>query len=115
MGKYRVSYDDKASSIVMELSGYFTDDDAINFVHDFIHLSNKCKTDETNLILDSGLLFIYPCYIRDKLSEIFKLYKDLGYKLVRFKVFKAQKEMVRKVKELCIQYDLNYDIFIIDL
>lgn len=114
MGKYKVSFDDKASSIVMELSGHFSDDDARNFVHDFINLSNKYKTDDTNLILDSGLLFIYPCDIKDKLSNIFKLYKDLGYNLVRFKVFKAQKEMVRKVKELCVYYDLNYDIFITD-
>ena len=59
MGKYRVTEDKKANSIIMELSGYFTDEDAINYVKNFVEISNRVKTEDTYLVLDCGSLYIY--------------------------------------------------------
>lgn len=62
MGKYRVTEDKKANSIIMELSGYFTDEDAINYVKNFVEISNRVKTEDTYLVLDCGLLYISNRY-----------------------------------------------------
>lgn len=114
MGQYKVAYDEKAGSLNMNISGHFTEEDGINYMNDFVEMSSKYQTTETYLTLDCGLLFIYPCYVIEALHEVFKVYKDLGYKLVRFKVFKAQKEMARKFIELCNIVGLEHDVFEVD-
>lgn len=114
MGRYEVSYDEKAGSINMYLSGFFSEEDANNYVNDFIALSKRYQTTDTYLILDSALLFIYPHDMIGALSDIFKMYKAFEYKLVRLKIFKAQKEMMNKFIEMCDRVGLKHDIFYID-
>lgn len=114
MGRYSVNYDEKAGSINMYLSGFFNEEDGANYVKDFIDLSKKYQTSETYLILDCALLFIYPCDIIVTLLDVFKMYKAFNYKLVRFKIYKAQKEMMNKFNELCNRVGINYDTFYID-
>ncbi|MFW2490405.1 hypothetical protein D2A34_19585 [Clostridium chromiireducens] len=114
MGKYKVSFNEKSQSITMDLSGYFSDNDAIAFVNDFIKISTKVKTADTYLILDSGKLLLYPCEAKVKLKAVFELYKQSGYKLVRIKLFKPQKELARKLEELAKLVGLNLEILFID-
>ena len=114
MVKYAVSINEKMKSINMVLSGFFTDNDANNFVRDFIELSNKVKTEDAYLVFDCGKLFLYPCEAKLKLRNIFKLYKDIGYKLVRMKLYKPQKELARKFKELGEEIGLNLDTMFIE-
>ena len=41
MGKYKVSFNDKTQSITMDLSGHFSDNDAMSFVNDFMKISKQ--------------------------------------------------------------------------
>lgn len=114
MGKYKVSFNEKAQSLTMDLSGHFSDEDAKGFVNDFIKLSKQVKTNDTYLILDCGKLFIYPCDVRDKLEAVFGLYKQSGYKLVRAKLFNPQKELGRKFEELAKRIGLSLELMFVD-
>ena len=114
MGKYKVTFNEKAQSITMDLSGYFSDEDAISFVNDFIKMSKRVKTNDTYLILDCGRLFLYPCEVRNKLEVVFELYKQIGYKLVRMRLFKPQKELGRNFKELARIVGLSLDLTFTD-
>lgn len=116
MGKYRVTEDKKANSIIMELSGYFTDEDAINYVKNFVEISNRVKTEDTYLVLDCGLLYIYiyPIDMIPRLKDIFMLYRQMGYKKIIFKLYKAQKEMALKACILSEMFGMEYGINIVD-
>lgn len=114
MGKYVVSMDENLNSIKIELSGFFTDNDANNFVTDFVELSNKVKTENTYLTFDCGKLFLYPCDAKYKLRDVFKLYKNIGYKLIRMKLYKPQKELARKFTELAEEIGLNLETMFIE-
>jgi hypothetical protein len=114
MGKYKVTFNEKAQSITMDLSGNFTDDDAMSFVNDFIEMSKQVRTDDTYLILDCGKLFLYPCEVKVKLEAVFGLYKESGYRLVRMRLFKPQKELGRKFEELAKQLGLNLELMFVD-
>lgn len=114
MGKYKVSFNEKSQSITMDLSGYFSDDDAIAFVNDFIKMSKQVKTNDTYLILDCGRLFLYPCEVKVKLKAIFELYKQSGYKLVRMRLFNPQKELGTKFEELARIVGLSLETLFVD-
>lgn len=114
MGKYKVTFNEKAQSITMDLSGNFSEEDAISFVNDFIKMSKQVKTDETFLILDCGKLFLYPYEVRAKLEGVFGLYKQSGYRLVRMRLFKPQKELGRKFEELAKLVGLNLELIFVD-
>lgn len=114
MGKYKVTFNEKAQSITMDLSGNFSEEDAISFVNDFIKMSKQVKTNDTYLILDCGKLFLYPCEVKAKLEAVFALYKQSGYKLVRIRVFKPQKELGRKCKELAKLVNLKLELEFVD-
>lgn len=115
MGRYKVTHNEKAQSITMDLSGYFTDEDAMAFVNDFIKMSKRVKTNDTYLILDCGKLFLYPCDVKVKLEPVFQLYKQTGYKLIRMRLFNPQKELGRKFKELAKMVGLNLELTFIDM
>lgn len=114
MGKYKVTFNEKAQSITMDLSGNFSDEDAISFVNDFMKISNRVKTNDTYLILDCGKLFLYPYEVRAKLEAVFGLYKQSGYRLVRMRLFQPQKELGRKFKELAKLVGLSLDLMFVD-
>ena len=109
MGKYAVTYNSEAHNITMELSGYFTDNDAARFVDDFLKMSRSINVHDTYLILDCGKLHLYPRDVKIALKDIFKLYKETGYKLVRMKLFKPQKELARKLYELAEDVGLTLE------
>lgn len=114
MGKYKVNFSEKSQSITMDLSGHFSDYDAMSFVNDFIKLSKKVKTNDTYLILDCGKLFLYPFEVRAKLEAVFELYKQVGYKMVRMRLFKPQKALGMKFKELAKLVGLNLELEFVD-
>jgi hypothetical protein len=114
MGKYKVSFNEKTQSIIMDLSGDFSDEDAISFVNDFIKMSKQVKTSDTYLILDCGKLFLYPCDVKIKLEAVFGLYKQTGYKLIKMRLFKPQKELGRKLKELAKLVNLKLELEFVD-
>lgn len=109
MGKYAVTYYSEEQNITMELSGFFTDNDAVNFVRDFLKMSSKVNVKDTYLVLECGRLQLYPYDVKVALKDIFIMYKDIGYKLVRIKLFKPQKELARKVKELADEVGLSLE------
>jgi hypothetical protein len=114
MGKYKVIFDQQAQSITMDLSGHFSDNDAIGFVNDFIKISKQVKTSDTYLTLDCGKLFLYPYEVRVKLKAVFELYKHSGYKLVRMRLFNPQKELARKFEELAKLVGLSLETIFVD-
>lgn len=114
MGKYKVSFNERAQSITMDLSGHFSDEEAMSFVTDFMKMSSQVKTTDTYLILDCGKLFLYPYEVRAKLEAVFGLYKQSGYKLVRIILFKPQKELGRKLEELAKLVSLNLELIFVD-
>lgn len=109
MGKYAVTYHSEAQNITMELSGFFTESDGARFVKDFLEMSSRINVSDTYLLLDCGKLHLYPRDVKSELKEIFKLYKATGYKLVRIKLFKPQKELARKVSELAEEVGLTLE------
>lgn len=114
MGKYKVTFNEKSQSITMDLSGHFSESDAMSFVNDFIKLSQQVKTNDTYLILDCGKLFLYPCNVKAELEPVFGLYKQSGYKLVRMRLFKPQKVLGEKFEELAKLVGLNLELMFVD-
>lgn len=114
MGKYKVTFNKKTQSITMDLSGYFSDEDAIAFVNDFIKISMQVKTSDTYLVIDCGKLYLYPYEVRAKLEAVFELYKQSGYKLIRMVLFKPQKELGRKVQQLAKIVGLSLELVFVE-
>lgn len=115
MGKYKIAFNKKTSSIMMDLSGYFSDEDFISFTSDFIKISKRIKTNHAYLNLDCGKLLLYPCDVRAKLQALFVLYKQNGYRIVRIKLFKPQKELGRKFQELAKLVGLKLELIFVDM
>lgn len=123
MGKYVCNFEERTNCIKMVLSGFFTGTDAENYVRDLVketyRVKNFVKSKTTGcasdiyLELDSILLGFYPCDVKAKLKGVFELYKHLGYKLIRLKLNRPQKELARKFGLLCEEIGLNWEVMFV--